>query len=88
MPPVDGAIIKERARRLREKGATALRSYLDAQVGRQAKVLMETNGLGRTEQFTVVKVADVLPGRLIDVRITGHDGERLIGSSLDVDQAA
>ena len=88
MPPVDGAIIKERARRLREKGATALRSYLDSQVGRQARVLMETNGLGRTEQFTAVKVADVLPGRLIDVRITGHDGERLIGSSLDVDQAA
>ena len=88
MPPVDGAIIKERARRLREKGATALRSYLDSQIGRQAKVLMETNGLGRTEQFTAVKVADVLPGRLIDVRITGHDGERLIGSSLDVDQAA
>ena len=88
MPPVDGAIIKERARRLREKGATALRSYLDSQIGRQVKVLMETNGLGRTEQFTAVKVADVLPGRLVDVRITGHDGERLIGSSLDVYQAA
>ena len=88
MPPVDGAIIKERARRLRQKGAAALNSYLDAQIGRRAEVLMETNGLGRTEQFTAVKVADALPGRLIDVRITGHDGERLIGSPIGVDQAA
>ena len=88
MPPVDGAIIKERARRLRQKGAAALNSYLEAQIGRRAEVLMETNGLGRTEQFTAVKVADALPGRLIDVRITGHDGERLIGSPIGVDQAA
>lgn len=88
MPPVDGAVIKERARRLREKGAAALHAYLNGQVGRQAEVLMETNGLGRTEQFTAVKVADALPGKLIDVRITGHDGERLIGSPVGVDQAA
>ena len=88
MPPVDGAIIKDRARRLRQKGAAALNGYLDAQIGRRAEVLMETNGLGRTEQFTAVKVADALPGRLIDVRITGHDGERLIGSPIGVDQAA
>lgn len=88
MPPVDGAIIKERARRLRKKGAAALHAYLSGQVGRQAEVLMETNGLGRTEQFTAVKVAGALPGKLIDVRITGHDGERLIGSPVGVDQAA
>ena len=88
MPPVDGAIIKDRARQLREKGGLALQSFLDGQVGREAEVLMETNGLGRTEQFTAVCVADALPGRLMQVRITGHDGECLIGSPIDIDQAA
>ncbi|MEP0943292.1 MAG: tRNA (N(6)-L-threonylcarbamoyladenosine(37)-C(2))-methylthiotransferase MtaB [Rhizobiaceae bacterium] len=88
MPPVDGATIKNRARLLREKGATALKIFLERQIGRQAEVLMETNGLGRTEQFTAVKVSAALPGRLMQVRITGHDGERLIGSPIGINQAA
>ena len=35
MPQVPREIVKERARRLREKGAAALRAHLDAQVGRE-----------------------------------------------------
>ncbi|MEP1207051.1 MAG: tRNA (N(6)-L-threonylcarbamoyladenosine(37)-C(2))-methylthiotransferase MtaB [Rhizobiaceae bacterium] len=88
MPPVNGAVIKERARQLRHKGQAALQSYLDNQIGSTVSVLMETNGLGRTEQFCSVKVADALPGRLVKVKISGHDGARLTGSLADVEQAA
>ena len=88
MPPVHGAVIKERARQLRQRGDLALKSFLDGQIGQTASVLMETNGIGRTEQFCAVKVSDALPGHLVKVRITGHDGVRLTGSTLNVDQAA
>ena len=36
MPQVDRTIIKERARRLREKGETALRHHLDREIGAAA----------------------------------------------------
>ncbi|NKB52295.1 MAG: tRNA (N(6)-L-threonylcarbamoyladenosine(37)-C(2))-methylthiotransferase MtaB [Rhizobiaceae bacterium] len=88
MPPVNGALIKARARKLREKGNAVLQHYLDGQVGQIATVLMETNGQGRTEQFAAVKVADAEPGCLVKVKITGHDGVRLIGTAVAVEQAA
>jgi threonylcarbamoyladenosine tRNA methylthiotransferase MtaB len=88
MPPVNGAVIKARAKQLRAKGETVLRAHLDSQIGRTACVLMETNGLGRTEQFSSVQVAGALPGHLVKVKITGHDGARLTGSLVSVDQAA
>lgn len=88
MPPVDGGLIKSRARMLREKGDARLNSYLSQQVGQDVSVLMETNGVGRSEQFTPVLVPNALPGRLLKVRITGHDGARLTGSVIDIHQAA
>ena len=56
MPQLDRAIIKERAQRLREKGEAALRAFLDAQVGARRQVLTERGGIGRTEQFTAVRL--------------------------------
>ncbi len=88
MPPVDGALIKKRARQLRDKGDVVLQTFLSDQIGKTAAVLMETNGQGRTEQFTSVKVADAEPGCLVKVKITGHDGARLIGSTVSSLQAA
>lgn len=88
MPPVDGALIKERARRLRERGHQVLTSYLESQVGELRSVLMETNGIGRTPQFTPVQMADMPAGRLLNVKICGHDGSRLIGAPADSVQAA
>lgn len=88
MPPVNGRIIKQRAQLLRNKGKAVLSAYLDSQVGQVARVLMETNGIGRTEQFTAVKLPDVAPGKLLDVRISGHDGVSLTATPLDIEQAA
>jgi len=81
MPQVDRGIVKARARRLREKGEAALRAHLDAQVGARRRVLAETRALGRTEQFTPVRLrAPVEPGALIDLTITDHDGRHLLAA--------
>ena len=64
---------------LREAGETALRRHLDAQVGITHRVLTEGPRLGRTEQFTEVAFASDQPeGALMDLRIRGHDGSRLV----------
>jgi threonylcarbamoyladenosine tRNA methylthiotransferase MtaB len=81
MPQLDRSLVKDRARRLREKGETALRAHLDRQVGARHRVLAESRGLGRTEQFVPVQLnAPVEPGRIIEVAISGHDGSRLLAA--------
>jgi threonylcarbamoyladenosine tRNA methylthiotransferase MtaB len=81
MPQVAPGIAKERARRLREAGVRALRNHLVAEVGRQRSVLCESRGIGRTEQFTQVHIAPAhAPGAMLDTRIAGHDGQRLIAA--------
>src|SRR5216683_288410 len=79
MPQVEREVIKDRARRLREKGEAALRRHLDAQVGRSHRVLTESRELGRTEHFTRARLATPMqPGIILDVTITGHDGRQLL----------
>jgi threonylcarbamoyladenosine tRNA methylthiotransferase MtaB len=81
MPQVAGNVIKDRARRLREKGEAALRRHLDGEVGRKRRVLTEAGGIGRTEQFTPVKLAASTPrGLMLDVAVAGHDGRQLIAA--------
>jgi threonylcarbamoyladenosine tRNA methylthiotransferase MtaB len=81
MPQVARPVVKERAKRLREKGAAALVRYLDGEVGRRRRVLMESPDVGRTEQFTPVRVATTRQsGVTVDVTITGHDGRQLLSS--------
>jgi threonylcarbamoyladenosine tRNA methylthiotransferase MtaB len=81
MPQVAGDVIKERARQLREKGHAALRRHLDGEVGRQRRVLTEAGGIGRTEQFTPVRLAGSPPrGLMLDVSVAGHDGRHLIAA--------
>jgi len=81
MPQLDRGVVKERARRLREKGEAALRAHLERQVGARHCVLTESRALGRTEQFVPVQLnALVEPGRIIEVAIVGHDGSRLLAA--------
>jgi threonylcarbamoyladenosine tRNA methylthiotransferase MtaB len=81
MPQLDRAIVKERAQRLRDKGEAALRGHLEREVGAQRRVLTERGGIGRTEQFTPVRLTmPVEPGVLLDVMIAGHDGRRLLAA--------
>ncbi|MDO5631642.1 MAG: tRNA (N(6)-L-threonylcarbamoyladenosine(37)-C(2))-methylthiotransferase MtaB [Paracoccus sp. (in: a-proteobacteria)] len=79
MPRVPGGAIKDRAARLRAVGDAALAAHLAAQVGQSRCILTEGPRLGRTEQFAEVTFDRDMPeGALMDVRITGHDGARLI----------
>ena len=81
MPQLDRAIIKERARCLREKGEAALRRHLDREVGGTRRVLAETRALGRTEQFTPVRlVTPIEPGTILDLTISGHNGRQLLAA--------
>jgi threonylcarbamoyladenosine tRNA methylthiotransferase MtaB len=81
MPQLAREMIKERARRLREKGAEALQRHLAGEIGRRRAVLAETEGMGRTEAFTPVRlVRPLIAGTISDVRIAGHDGARLIAA--------
>ena len=82
MPQVAGPVRRERAARLRTRGDAALTAYLARQVGRVADVLMETEGVGRTEQFAPVGVADpASPGAIVRAEITGVENGRLIGAA-------
>ena len=79
MPQLDRRIIKERAQRLRTHGALALRRHLEAETGVTRRVLLESQLIGRTEQFTAVTLSrTAVPGTIVDVKIGGHDGERLL----------
>jgi threonylcarbamoyladenosine tRNA methylthiotransferase MtaB len=81
MPQLERSIVKERARRLREKGEEVLRRHLDREIGRRRGVLAESRALGRTEQFMPVRfAAPAQPGVILDLTITGHDGRTLLAA--------
>ena len=81
MPQVPGDIVKDRARRLREKGEEGLRRHLDGEVGRTRRVLTEAGGIGRTEQFTQVLLsAPLARGLMLDLTVAGHDGRQLLAA--------
>jgi threonylcarbamoyladenosine tRNA methylthiotransferase MtaB len=81
MPQVRREVIKDRARRLREKGEAALCRHLEAQVGRRHRVLTESREFGRTEHFTRARLAAPSePGIILDVTVAGHDGRQLLAA--------
>jgi threonylcarbamoyladenosine tRNA methylthiotransferase MtaB len=81
MPQHDSRVIKDRAARLREKGAAALAARLSGEVGTRRRVLTERGGIGHTEQFLTVKLAAPLaPGAILDLHMAGHDGRRLLAA--------
>jgi threonylcarbamoyladenosine tRNA methylthiotransferase MtaB len=77
MPQVAGALIKERARRLRAAGETALQRRLTSEIGATRQVLIESVTQGRTEHFIPVAISGETPGAVRSLAIVGHDGARL-----------
>ncbi|WP_299860265.1 tRNA (N(6)-L-threonylcarbamoyladenosine(37)-C(2))-methylthiotransferase MtaB [uncultured Roseobacter sp.] len=79
MPAVDGAVIKQRAARLREIGAAQVQRHLQSQTNRQHHVLMESPTMGRTEQFCPVEVATPqVEGSIVTLTITDHSTDALL----------
>jgi threonylcarbamoyladenosine tRNA methylthiotransferase MtaB len=81
MPQLPRDVVKERARRLRERGALALRRHLDSEVGATRRVLTESREIGRTEQFTPVRFSmPVEAGKILSLTMTSHDGRQLLAA--------
>ena len=82
MPQLDGALIRERAVRLREKGSEVFAAHLASEVGATRKLLVENGGVGRTEQFTLAEVAGPRAGAIVSARITGRTSRALVAEPL------
>ncbi len=79
MRQINGAVVAERAARLREKGVAALLRHLGGAAGRRIEVLLEGEGKGRAPDFTPVRIeANNGAGRLVPAVVEGHDGSALI----------
>ena len=77
MPQIDRAIVRNRARALREKGAGARSAFLAEQAGETRSVLIEKPGVGRTEHFAETIMHGGAPGEIVAAQITGADADRL-----------
>jgi threonylcarbamoyladenosine tRNA methylthiotransferase MtaB len=81
MPRQAPGIAKERAARLRAKGDAMLAARYQAMIGQRHEILMERNGMGRTDCFAPVR-PDIPPpaGTFVTVDIIGLTDGHLIGS--------
>jgi threonylcarbamoyladenosine tRNA methylthiotransferase MtaB len=83
MPQVNGATIKDRAAQLRSLGQASMARFLETQIGRTARVLVERDGLGHSEHYVPVRLDGVAAGELTAARVIGVDGSHLIGQPLE-----
>lgn len=80
MPQLSGAVIKERAARLRVAGAAALAADLAARIGGETDVLIERPGMGRAAFYAAVSFeAPAAEGAIRRMRIIGTSGRSLTG---------
>ena len=79
MPQLDGAVTRARAEDLRKLGATRLATFLDNSVGSRDQILVESGNKGHGRSYARIKVDGdmITPGSLVDVTVTGHDGQML-----------
>jgi threonylcarbamoyladenosine tRNA methylthiotransferase MtaB len=80
MPQLPRTLIKERAGRLRARGAHALATRLQSLVGTEHDILVEKSGEGRTPCFATARFDGTwTPGDVVRLRVTGTDGRVLVG---------
>jgi len=81
IPPVDGNIIKSRAKILRGAGAAAKAAHLTSRVGDVDVALFEDTGQGRLPDFSLIRVDNPPPaGSLATVTVVEARTDHLIGS--------
>ena len=79
MPQVASAVVKERARRLRDASARRRAGWLESLIGTRQKVLVERSGtMGHAENFAPVRISGT-PGEIVETKIVGRDQDTLIG---------
>ena len=82
MPQLDRRTVKDRAARLRAAGEAAYARHLAGLAGTTQAILVEREGIGRTEGFTLAAIDAGAPGRIVEAVVTGHDGEKLTAAPL------
>lgn len=88
MPQLSKPVIRERAARLREVGQAALVRHFTRHLGQSRNALLERGSAARLADFTPVKVISSAgegsheAGRILPLRITGHDGKQLLGEAV------
>ncbi|MGC0051754.1 tRNA (N(6)-L-threonylcarbamoyladenosine(37)-C(2))-methylthiotransferase MtaB [Brucella pituitosa] len=78
MPQVRREIVKDRAKRLRAVGDRAYEKHLASLNGTVQRLLIEKEGIARTEGFTLAAVDQGNAGEIIERTVAGHDGEKLL----------
>ena len=82
MPQLNGVIIKERAKLLRNAGELELRKYSQAQIGKILNVIVEKNNIAKAENFLDVKIIaekNLNSGDIVKVRISSFEDGFLNG---------
>lgn len=82
MPQLRREVIKQRAARLRAAGEASYGRHLASLAGTRQSILIERDGLGRTEGFTLTALGAGVPGEIVEAEIIGHDDARLIAAPL------
>ena len=86
MPSVPKPVRKDRAARLRARGADALRHWLATQTGREIAALIEGEGRGRSEHYAAVRFdgaafgGGIPAGSIVPMRVTGADSDALLAA--------
>jgi threonylcarbamoyladenosine tRNA methylthiotransferase MtaB len=84
MPQVNGTIIKERAKILREAGQKELHKLLKKQIGKTISVIVEKDGIGKSENFLDVKISDeakkIKSGDILEIQVCGTEENFLIAN--------
>jgi threonylcarbamoyladenosine tRNA methylthiotransferase MtaB len=79
MPQLEREIVKARAARLREAAEARRARWLDSLVNTSQRVLVESGSKGHSDTFAPVLVPGAARGEVGLVRITGRDGDHLVG---------
>ncbi|MDD9329886.1 MAG: MiaB/RimO family radical SAM methylthiotransferase, partial [Bartonella sp.] len=80
MPQISREIIKIRAEKLRKEGEKAYQKHLIYLKNSQQTILVERDGIGRTEDYTLTQIKDVKAGTIVKALIVDHDGNKLIAT--------
>jgi threonylcarbamoyladenosine tRNA methylthiotransferase MtaB len=82
MPQVPKPVRKDRAARLRALGEQQYMKLCQSRVGATEMVLVERDGLGRTEQFVPIAVPGHGAGELVPVRVVGTSPDGLVSEAV------
>src|SRR5690606_29446961 len=78
MPQVNKRIARDRAARLRALGDAQFAKLCASRVGQHESVLVEHEGMGRSEQFVPVHLDTGAPGDIVDVEIQAVMADGLV----------